>query len=508
MKKLNKLLAIALALVMILSLSVSAMAADADLAGHTFKAYKIFKGTTLTDGTDKLLVEDWGEGVNGAALLAALQYGNAFENAFDDCETAADVALVLEGQTDAFAREFAEAVYLFIIEDAGITVVDGDTQIAAGYYLVVDETKLEPDQDATNFIVNLALLQQTDNGTFDIAVKVDVPEVEKQVGDVNESEGDTITWGATADYDIGDEIPYKLIATMPTKLEGYDTYPLIFQDRICDGLDYIDGESVIDLKVTVNGTEVLSGYTVDLVEGGFDVIIADAFALKGANNAAIAVGAGTQIVVEYTAILNENAVIGEPGNDNTVLVKFNNNPNVEDRDPDGQTPPSEVVVFTYELVVNKTDEAGNPLEGATFTLFKWIDDPTSENAEVGAWEVVEKIPGENITSFTFTGLDDGKYKLEETFVPAGYNKAEDITFTISTEDDTTTTELELNVTAPVLKNDELGEGNLILTVENKPGALLPETGGIGTTMFYIIGGLLAVAAVVLLVTKKRMANAE
>ena len=100
------------------------------------------------------------------------------------------------------------------------------------------------------------------------------------------------------------------------------------------------------------------------------------------------------------------------------------------------------------------------------------------------------------------GLDVGTYIMEETLVPAGYNKCADITVTITaaheeTDKENAKTVIKFNNADPIVNN-----------VVNKSGATLPETGGIGTTIFYALGGLMVVAAAVLLVTKKRMATAE
>ena len=129
----------------------------------------------------------------------------------------------------------------------------------------------------------------------------------------------------------------------------------------------------------------------------------------------------------------------------------------------------------------------------------------------------------DVTTFTFTGLDAGQYKLVETTVPAGYNKADDVEFTIEATYDTESADPKLtslvvkdkdgSVISATAENQEasfatvLLEGKVSTKVVNKAGAELPSTGGIGTTIFYILGGLLAVGAVVLLVTKRRM-NAE
>ena len=248
-----------------------------------------------------------------------------------------------------------------------------------------------------------------------------------------------------------------------------------------------------------------------------------------------AFGAGNKavITVEYTATLNENAVLGSAGNPNVVYLEYSNNPNWdvsfdengkpenpgedgkdndgdgeideedEKKEPTGETPEDKVIVFTYKLTVNKVDEQKNPLAGAGFTLYK-------KNAAGEYVQVGEELFGAELTTFEWKGLDDGDYKLEETTTPAGYNTIAPIEFTITAEHDLESDDPQLIV----LDGGDLFTGEvdtddiLSADVENKSGITLPETGGIGTTIFYVLGGLLVLGAVVLLITKKRMSAAE
>ena len=140
-----------------------------------------------------------------------------------------------------------------------------------------------------------------------------------------------------------------------------------------------------------------------------------------------------------------------------------------------------------------------PLAGAGFTLYK-------KNAEGEYVQVGEELVGEALTTFEWKGVDDGEYKLVETTTPAGYNTIEPIEFTVSAKheilsDDPALTELD----GGELFTGEVNTGALSADVENKSGITLPETGGMGTTLFYAFGSLLVLCAVVLLVTKRRMA---
>lgn len=505
MKTMKKFFALALALLMVLGLAVSASATDVKptLNGHTYTAYQIFAGTQA-EGSSALAVSDWGTGVNGTALLTALQSSTAFgeTNPFTGCTGAADVAGVMKN----YADKSAEAMAFAKLADAhktgsGNTI--GDT-LAAGYYLVVDTTT---NTSGENDARNLALLQLTKKGDFAIDVKVDVPEVTKKVDDHNSSDHteDGEAWNDSADYMIGDPVPFKLTATMPTDLANYAKYAIVFHDTISSGLTFNEGT----VQVFVGATKVSTGYTVKTTAAGFDVVINDVKALG-------ATAPGT-VSVTYTATLNEGAVIGVPGNPNEVYLEYYNDPsytgNALPGDPDnppptGHTPPDKVVVFTYKLIVNKKDDSGNALAGAKFKLYKY-DVTTEDYVQVG-----DEKTGNESGVFEFVGLDAGQYKLEESLVPPGYNKAEDIIFTLSASSELAADDPKLTqITATgadiiVEMEQEKPTGTLTTDVVNRPGVVLPETGGMGTTLFYIIGGLLAVAAVVLLVTKKRMASAE
>ncbi|MCI5484375.1 MAG: prealbumin-like fold domain-containing protein, partial [Clostridiales bacterium] len=131
------------------------------------------------------------------------------------------------------------------------------------------------------------------------------------------------------------------------------------------------------------------------------------------------------------------------------------------------------------------------------------------------WTTVKEFTvDETTTSFTFSGLDDGNYRLTETVTPAGYNTIDPIEFTVNAEHDVLSDNPALTSLSGNATNGELTftsnttEGSLSADVVNNAGSTLPETGGIGTTIFYVLGGVLVLAAVVLLVTKKRMSGAE
>ena len=216
------------------------------------------------------------------------------------------------------------------------------------------------------------------------------------------------------------------------------------------------------------------------------------------------------IRVEYASKLNQNAVIGGNGNLNKAQLEYSNNPRSE-TDTD-RTVWDNVVVFTYKVVVNKYANSvgeNNKLEGAEFTLTKKLKDGTTKSIAV--------VKSEGGVQFIFKGLDDGQYILTETKTPEGYNTIAPIEFTVTANheiswdgagnrSDLLTSFSGTAASGEITFTTDKGTGALTTDVINKSGTTLPSTGGMGTTVFYVVGGGLMAVAVVLLVTKKRMEN--
>ena len=507
MKHIKKLASLLLMLVMVFALATTAFAEETAYSitinnsakDHTYEAYQIFTGD-LSGTTLSNIV--WGSGVSEAG-----------QTALGDAAAKAETL-----KTEADAKAFAKAVAPYLTTAAGSanTVTDGKyviSGLAAGYYLVKDQDgSLTGDADAyTEYIIKVV-------SDTTATPKSSVPTVEKKVKDTNDSTGVTSDWQDSADYDIGDSIPFQLKATLANNVSSYTTYKVVFHDTLSKGLTYNN-----DAKVYIGGTET-NGFTVTATvnaDGTTTLTVScDDVKALGAGNSSV-------ITVEYTAKLNENAVLGSAGNPNEVYLEYSNNPNKSENgnNETGETPKDVVIVFTYKTIINKVDSENKPLTGAAFKLEKLIK---GKDGAADTWTTVKEFTvDETTTSFTFSGLDDGQYKLTETKTPAGYNTIDPIYFVIEATHDVT-------ADAPTLKtlnayltdangnkqtemkdgesvNIDLGTvdltaGSITTTVVNKSGAQLPETGGIGTTIFYVLGGVLVLAAVVLLVTKKRMGN--
>lgn len=506
-KAMKKLMAALLAVAMVCAMAIPAFAAkgepvtssDVSLTKHEFEAYQIFSAK-LDSG--KLTDVTWGEGVKGDDLLVALKTATTLGD-FSKCDTPSDVAKELEGFTTEQATKFAAFVangYLATTKIAGTGTIELPS---AGYYLIKDVTEVEGEYDASN----LTLLLVSGAETVTPQVKTDIPTLQKKVKDKNDSAGTTTDWQDSADYDIGDPIPYQLTATLGN-VSNFDTYYVEFVDT----MKHLTYSSITSVKV--DDTPLTAGeYTSswNSTSKTLKVSINNVKEYGATNN--------SKIVVEYTAILDDDATIGSTGNPNEAYLVFSNNPNGDGK---GKTAPDKNIVFTYKVVANKVDQDNKPLTGAAFALYKklpgvpnpgdgtsYIMEGNDAYAPVGELNVGDngEVADKALTTFEWTGLDDGEYMIKEIITPAGYNSIEPIKFKVEADHDA----LSENPTLIDLKGGddftgEVSTGALTTKIENRMGSTLPGTGGIGTTIFYVVGGGLMVAAAILLITKKRMEN--
>lgn len=345
--------------------------------------------------------------------------------------------------------------------------------------------------------------------------KADKPTFEKKVKDVNDSTGDKTNWQDSADYDVNDEVPFQLTATLPTNeadFAAYKTYKLVFHDQQSAGLTFNKKSVVVKY-----GDKTLGAGSYTVTENPedkdtFDITIADAKAVKDAEDNAITVAAGGKFTVEYTSTLNENAVIGSTGNPNEASLEFSNNPNVGGEGETGKTPTDKVIVFTYQLDINKTFNGGTPAENdlPKFKLYKF--DSTTNDYTIDRGEVtITKTEGGKYTA-SFKRVDDGKYKLVETKTPAGFNTAADTLFEITADHDVESdnpqlTVLKINTTAGNTTAGNTTTGTVTADVVNQKGSNLPSTGGMGTVMLYVAGIAVFVLAGATLVMALRRRNA-
>ena len=595
MKTMQKLVSILLVLGLVFSLSLGAFAdataehtitvTNPDAAEtHEYSAYQIIAGD-YDEATNALSNVSWGSGVNGAALLQDLV--NNIPD-FADCTTVGEVVQVLATYSDGSdeLRAFAAIVDRNLTTPSDVATADAENPAILnvtgdGYYYVKDTTE----ELATDTYSDYILIVE---GDVEIEAK-DTTGVHsfKKVKDINDSNLEGSDWQDSADYDIGDPVPFQLNGTVANDYDKYETYTLIFHDVECEGLtfDHITG-------VFVDGVEITEGYTLVTDpedECTFEVVFENLKTIE-------AVHGGSLITVEYESILNEDAIIGEPGNPNVMYMEYSNNPT--DETSTGTTPEDKVVVFTYEVVVDKVDENGNPLTGAEFQLEKWViddeypeghwvvvpgeisgdtttegdgkivkingkivseyidpatgdlyykirDKATEDSAETDIYlkasevdaiasavangltlgvpyyelknGVISRVAGNFSysikaieresnagTQFTWKGVDDGHYIFVEVVTPDGYNTLDPIEFDVVAEHEEDSEDpVLISVDGhPFMPKEGENMGILYAEVENKSGGVLPTTGGIGTTLFYVLGGLLVLGAGVLLVVKK------
>ena len=493
---------------------------------HTYTVYQILTGTLIA-GESKLGNPQWG--------ADATKTGNT---GVDDFIT----SITASGLTNVQIDDFVKAELKSGTTGQGTVSASTSLDVDPGYYLIVDTTANLEDGDAKSLNIVAVFNDIT------ITPKKGTVESEKHVDDQNDSDSsDFSKLKDSADYDIGDSIPYTLTMTLPDDYANYKQYKIVFTDDMSAGLTFNN-----DAKIFYGATDT-TGTSISFVEGGnssytspsagkvYTYTIANLKADQGADGASDALkalGARSVIKITYTATLNSNAVVGSAGNPNKYKVDFSSNPNQDaNGTPDTNDTPWDInIVFTYKTVFNKVDADKKPLTGADFTLFKFVEGSGTDtygegaNAKNGTWTDVTALgsgsnkPSKktedftkgsdtaNAAKFTFSGLDAGVYKLVETTTPTGYNKLEDQIFTITAEHtleaaNPTLESLTGTDGAQFTMTADKTEGSLTAEIENNQGATLPSTGGMGTTIFYIIGVVLLAGAAIILVTKRRM-NAE
>lgn len=503
MKKLKKLGSVLLALAVMFVMTSTAFATGettptykitltGTATGHTYDVYQIFTGDVSGEGPDY--------------VLSNISYG---KNYVAENKKVGDLVPKTDIEAITNADTFAQSIVL--TNDQPFTSVDSavnSTEISGlpgGYYLIKDRSAVTGNDSSTKFILQVV-------GNKSVQIKSGVPSVEKKI-----ASGDARL--DVADYSIGDKVSFEIKGTLPSNYADYSSYKYVFEDTLSKGLTYNSDAEVY----------VLNGATLTKIESGFSANISGntlTISCDNLKDSALpnTITKDSYIVVKYTATLNENANIGNAGNENKVVLHFSNNPNTGGSGQTGTTPEDKVVVFTYELDVTKVDGADEKikLKDAEFKLRsgeKWAI--VDSNNKITGWSDTEA-GGSTVKSgenglFKIIGLDAGEYYLKEIKAPEGYNlmdsevKVEIIPGYDSNQYGNYTgtpaavlTSLQIKVNDGTPSDGVLSSGIVTTTVVNNAGTVLPSTGGIGTTLFYVIGGVLVLAAIVLLVTRRRM----
>ena len=597
-------MALVIAMAMVVAMALPAFGASITLKSddtHTYKVFQVLTGTLASEGSKQLGDPEW-----GADAIAEPGDVDAFITeitaaGLSEAEVAAKVAAKVNTSGD------------------GQGTVTADTpleNLATGYYVLVDVTNLDPDEDGKVLetqslhvvqVLNDVTMVQIKYGTTEDDKTITADTLGKDTGENTYADGED-----NNNVSIGDTVSYNIAATVPDNADKFKpgTFFFVITDKLSSGLTMVEtGEE----GNKVPAIEVYDGET---------KLGTDKYTLKypGTNGNTFEIGLinaasykGHTINVKYSAILNENAVIGDAGNANTSTVQFSNNPNQtydgspEDQNnpgfpdstqnvPTGETPESETKTYSTGIEILKVDENGEPLTGVTFelagqsakkvvtknesfvidndkgTYYKLKNNtytttaPTTENtmipAEAGATkgyvedadatgtgvitigekkyrpyvpatdtgktlyilqegsadayadnnkyrkEVNQKTVDSDVTDHKmsesvdaqglarFDGLGAGEYTLTETANPDGYNTVAPVTLTITFDEDG---EAKFSATGATYE-----DGVLKIRVVNKKGTELPSTGGIGTTIFYVIGTVLVLGAGVVLITRRRM----
>lgn len=546
MKKVKRIVSLLLAAIMVVAMSMTVLAAPTagdktitinnSKTGHTYKAYQIFQGR-LESSEGKMILSDidWGEGVDGTNLLTATTSATGdLAGKFTGCTTAAAIAEKLETDTDIttdskYMDAFAAIVAEHLKEDKAYTSTYADNKytisnVQPGYYFIKDNNKVTGYDASTKYMVKVT----TD---AEITPKSSFPTLKKKVKENVKYKETTYGEGYNdiADYNMGDDVPFKLIGTLPETLSDYTSYTYTFHDKLPTGLTLN-----ADIKVMIyankqdttgkDATEAFEKNTINEDGCSFELVCNNVKNISG-----ISVTKDSIIEVTYTATLNTNATVGGDGNINEAWVTYSNNPNTSGEY--GETTHDKVIVFTYALNVTKVDNQTEPaaLTGAEFKLKneagKWA--VLNADGKVTGWEDEEK-DGSALKAddnvHKIIGLDAGTYYTKETKAPTGYNLPKN-EFKLTVTADTDNKQNWNETTADAWKTDGSGlkitvtgdeaaagtmdykaDGHVKVTVKNSKGATLPETGGIGTTIFYVIGIILVAGAGLILVTKRRMRN--
>lgn len=507
------------------TITINKPAGDID---RTYEAYQIFQGNL--DGSTLSDIE-WGAGIDGAAFLTELKKNASFTSC-TDAKTVAEKLAAFEDDSDE-AVAFAKLAGKFLTT-ATATSSAGKITVPAGYYLLKDVTTVAHDALSLNILKVVK--------DVEVNPKADHPTVDKKIGT------DITSGDAANEATIGDKVPFVIASKVP-QMQGYTKYFFVLNDSMTAGLTY---NKDVAIKI---GTTTLAptayDVTYDDTANTMKIVIKNFIQYKSE--------AGKDIVVTYSATLNEKADLTQAGNKNTVKLTYSNNPNVDykgDNEPDstdpvGETPEHVTVTYSTKLQLTKVDGADHnvKLEGVEFqitgtsiktavskgeyfkqdaagTYYQLKDGTfteTAPTAETGSKYVstsvkyakvtdtteqtnMQKVTASGTTDknglITFEGLGAGTYYITELKTKSGYNL---LTAPITVVITATPGATSCTWTATMNGAPATFEENMVkLTVENNKGSVLPITGGIGTTIFYVIGGLLVCGAVVMAITKKKL----
>ena len=513
-KTIQKLMAALLAVAMVCAMAIPAFATDGDATAAaatgtgsitienavTNQTYKIYRILNLEYHAD---TNSYRYTANGAWEDFILRENNNFKL---DKETGAVTWINTNPENNGTAIQqiansagkYAEYTSNNVQEDGsakanGITLTFSNLPL--GWYLVVSDL-VDLDKGA------LCSIGTTDPNAV-IREKNSKPTIEKEV-----YEGDTL--GYSNDAGIGDTVKFQ------TRIHVTDGNPTnyVLHDTMSNGLKF--NEKSVTVLLMRDPKTGGSNYSGNLTPGtDYELVTSTSDTCTFEIKFLKPLKPYDYIQVDYSATVTSDAVIGTTGNDNKAVLTYGNNSTT--------TESSTTKTYVWEMGVRKFanlggDDTNHALADAEFQLYKkdgdtqkyakFVETSTTSVYKLTGWtnnatEAIKvKTPANG--NITFEGLDAGTYYLEETKAPVGYNKLT-APITVVIDRGTLPTVASQTISYTVKYGDTTAADHVV-RVENKAGVELPSTGGMGTTLFYVIGGGLMVAAIVLLVTKKRMEN--
>lgn len=485
MKASKRLFALVLALVLVLALSATAFAAD-NIGSITIdnavneKTYTIYRIFDLDSHNADFTAFNYKVNPAWAAFFSEGAEGRSFV----DIDEQGYVTWKQNASATDFAAKAIEFAQTQSIANDGQKTADSETvkfeNLELGYYLVQSD---------------LGVLCSLDTTLPDVTIKEknSEPTIDKTV-----EEDSNHAWGKHNDADINQVVNFKTIVNV---VDG-DPKDYVLHDKMSEGLTF-RADDAENLTVKIGDRTLVRGEDYTLVTDNNDECTFEVHFVNGK------LKPNDVVTVTYSALVNEKAVIAGTGNPNDTFLKYGDNNETEHSTT--RTYVWQIDAFKYTVKNGET-----PLKDAKFVLYK-LDGNNKLYATVDA---ASKITGWTANAhdstgstkasvfvtpengkFSIIGLDADTYYLEEIEAPAGYNTLKDpIKIVISAEID------QNNVGTPTVTYNETSTG--LVKIENKTGLELPATGGIGTTIFYILGGLLVLGAAILLITRKRMTKAE
>ncbi len=525
--------------------------------GHKYDVYQILTGDVSGDNQKTLSNVKWGAHVPGKTAgtdLTAEELANFIAAENEDAKTGDQVLAYVKGLLDTNGDGLIDNAAPAALGDVAVNdlAAGAEVELPDGYYLVADDvaTLAELGNQAASYymlnvsgnkIVYVGVTGTDENGNTIGQPKSDKPTLDKEVSDeVGDGERPT-GWGETADHEINEVFQFRLTANIPDtdEIGKYESYYLRFTDTMSKEVTY-DGDMVVTVKTKDGTTRTLNSnqytvYTVDETgktegepEGAgqtFEVEISDLITVFGENESDKIDIRGAEVVVTFNAHLNEDAVVGDGThtgeNINKGKLTYSNNPNHEGegKPSTSETPDDTVFVFTYDQPATKVDanNKDNKLPNAQFRLerLKPANAETGDEAEWVEVKVSEKTDENGATvyypeangtatiksgddgSIKVIGLDHDRYRLVETKAPEGYNLMNDpVEFNLTADH----TEDQGGASATATLKRVNGDN---IQIENRKGSELPETGGMGTTVIYTVGGMLVIGAGAALVSRRR-----